>query len=103
MCILRTYYYAVRTVAAAVRRCTPATRGVFHTAAVVTINLYCYLYERKFFTVEADPLAEQSLLCGLGFTYYYIIPGTSLRQYGHSRSRKRASARRGEAPLVQGY
>ena len=76
MCILRTYYYAVRTVAAAaaaaaaVRRCTPATRGVFHTAAVVTINLYCYLYERKFFTVEADPLAEQSLLCGLGFTYY---------------------------------
>ena len=69
-------YSAVRTVAAAaasaasaaVRPCTPVTRGVFHTAAVLTINLYCLLYERTFFTVEAHPLAEQSLLWGLGFT-----------------------------------
>ena len=41
MCI----YFAVRTVAAdaaaaAVRHCTPATRDVFHTAAVLIINLY---------------------------------------------------------------
>ena len=28
---------------------------------------------------------------------------TSLRQYGHARSRRRASARRGEAPLVTMY
>ena len=41
-----------------------------------------------------------SLLCGLAFTYYYITK-TSLRQYRHARSRRRASARRGEAPLVQ--
>ena len=38
-------YSAVRTVAAAaaaaVRHCTPATRRVFHKAAVLTINLYC--------------------------------------------------------------
>ena len=32
---------AAAAAAAAVRHCTPATRGVFHTAAVVTINLYC--------------------------------------------------------------
>ena len=34
-------YSAVRTLAAAaVRHCTPATPGVFHTAAALTINLY---------------------------------------------------------------
>ena len=33
----------------------------------------CMKYERMFFTVEVHPLAEQSLLCGLGFTSYYII------------------------------
>ena len=32
---------AAAAAAAAVRHCTPATRGVFHTAAVLTINLYC--------------------------------------------------------------
>ena len=41
-------YSAVRTVAAdtaaaaaAVRHCTPATGGVFHTSAALTINLFC--------------------------------------------------------------
>ena len=41
-------YSAVRTAAAAaaaaaadVPHCTPATRGGFHTAAVLDINIYC--------------------------------------------------------------
>ena len=45
MALCTRMYSAVRTVAAAaaaaVRHCTPATRGVLHTAAVLTINLYC--------------------------------------------------------------
>ena len=93
-------YSAVRTVAAAaVRHCTPATRGVFHTAAVLTINIFCSLYERTFFTVEVHPLAEQSLAY-VRLRLHLSLYHTSFRQYGHARSRRRASARRGEAPLV---
>ena len=73
MCI----YSAVRTVpaaaaAAAVRHCTPATRGVFHTAAVPPIFIASCTNERSLQLVEeVHPLAEQSLfLCSLGFTYY---------------------------------
>ena len=43
---------------------------------------------RTFFTVEVHTLAEQSLLCGLGFTYYYIIPlfpNTGMREAAGGR------------------
>ena len=41
LCGIITSLVAAAAAAAAVPHCTPATRGVFHTAAVLTINLYC--------------------------------------------------------------
>ena len=41
MCIYSAVKAVAAAAAAAVRRCAPATRGVFYTAAVLTINLYC--------------------------------------------------------------
>ena len=46
--------------------------------------------------VLVHPLVVHSLLCGIGLLYLYH---TSHGHHGHSRSRLRASAHRGEAPL----
>ena len=79
--------------AAAVRHRTPATRDPSCTQQYSsTVSLF-YYDERKYLM---HPLAVQSLLCDLGFPILY----TSHGHYGRARSRARASAHRGEAPLV---
>ena len=70
---------------------TPATRHVssFRQAATIFIT-----NERTYSLVH--PLEVQPHLNGLGLS-------TSLDRYGHARSRRRASVRRGETPLVPLY
>ena len=42
----------------------------------------------------------ESSQCSYHVLVWYLVPGISLRHYGRARSRRRAPARRGEAPLV---
>ena len=102
MCI----YSAVRTVAAAavaaaVRHCTPATRGVFHAAAVLTINLIASCTSECSVLLKYTP-CQNSRFCAAS-SLPIIIPYLSFRRYGHARGRRRASALRGEASLSYIY
>ena len=68
----------------------------FIQTTVLTANLFLL---RTSILYLAHPLAAQWLLCGLGLYQYF----TSHGHYAHTRSRRRASVRRDDSPLVHKY
>ena len=69
------------------------------------LSIFIY-YERKCST-RYTPWQYSRFCAAPASTYYtlylsrYLVPGTSYSHYGQARSRRWASARRGEAPLIR--